>query len=45
MLNAIAKPFGAVFMWFYQITGNYGIALILFALLVRLIMLPFQMKW
>ena len=44
MLNAIAKPFGAVFMWFYQITGNYGIALILFALLVRLIMLPFQMK-
>ncbi|MBQ3404889.1 MAG: membrane protein insertase YidC [Oscillospiraceae bacterium] len=44
MLNAIAKPFGAVFMWFYQITGNYGIALLLFALLVRLIMLPFQMK-
>ena len=44
MLNAIAKPFGWLMMRLYEFTGNYGIAVILFALVVKLILLPFQMK-
>lgn len=44
MLNTIAKPFGLLMLWFYNITGNYGLAIILFALIVNLIMLPFMMK-
>ncbi|MBQ8975077.1 MAG: membrane protein insertase YidC [Oscillospiraceae bacterium] len=44
MLNAIAKPFGWLMMRLYELTGNYGLAVILFALLVKLILLPFQLK-
>lgn len=44
MLNTIAKPFGWLLMWLYDVFGNYGIAIIIFALIVKLIMLPFQMK-
>ena len=44
MLSAIAKPFGALMLWLYEWVGNYGVAVILFALIVKLILLPFQMK-
>jgi YidC/Oxa1 family membrane protein insertase len=44
MLNTIAKPFGLLMLWFYNITGNYGLAIIFFALVVNLILLPFMMK-
>ena len=44
MLQTIAKPFGWLLLKLYQFTGNYGISLIIFALGVRLIMLPFSMK-
>ena len=44
MLNAIAKPFGILFMWLYDFLGNYGFAIIAFALIVRLILLPFMVK-
>jgi len=44
MLNAIAKPFGTLLLWIYGIVGNYGVAIILFACVVKLILLPFQMK-
>ncbi|NLB29817.1 MAG: membrane protein insertase YidC, partial [Clostridiales bacterium] len=44
MLNAIAKPFGMLLMWLYELVANYGIAVILFALVVKIILLPFQMK-
>ena len=40
----ISKGFSAVLMVFYNFTGNYGIAIILFALMVKLITMPFQMK-
>lgn len=43
-MNAIAKPFGILLMWLYDIFGNYGIAVILFALIVKLILLPFMAK-
>lgn len=44
MLNAIAKPFGILLLWIYGVVGNYGVAIILFACAVKLILLPFQMK-
>jgi len=44
MLEAIARPFGQFLMILYDWVGNYGVSLILFALTVRVIMLPFQMK-
>lgn len=44
MLSAIAKPFGLLMMWLYEVTNQYGVAVILFALIVKLILLPFQMK-
>lgn len=43
-MKLIATPFGILMMWLYNITQNYGVAIILFAVIVRLIMLPFQMK-
>lgn len=44
MLSAIAKPFGLLLMWLYEILGNYGLAVIIFALIVKIILLPFQLK-
>jgi len=44
MFAAIARPFGQFLMFLYGWVGNYGIALALFAIVVRGIMLPFQMK-
>ncbi len=43
-MSTIAKPFGWLMLFLYNTVGNYGLALILFALLVRLILLPFTMK-
>lgn len=40
----ITKPFGLLMMFFYEFTKSYGLAVILFALVVKIIMLPFQMK-
>lgn len=40
----ISVPFAALLRWFYTITGSYGLALILFSLVVKLVILPFQMK-
>lgn len=44
MLNAIAKPFGMLLLWLNNLVGNYGIAILLFAIVVKLVLLPFQMK-
>ena len=44
MLTAIAKPFGRLLLWFYEITGSYGLAVIMFALVVKLILMPFMLK-
>ena len=43
-MELIAKPFGMLLMWLYEITSNYGVAVILFALVVKIILMPFQMK-
>lgn len=44
MLNTIAKPFGMLLLWLYHLVANYGVAIFLFALIVKIIFLPFQMK-
>ena len=44
MFSAIAKPFGWLMMGLYDLLNNYGLALIAFALIVKIILLPFQMK-
>jgi YidC/Oxa1 family membrane protein insertase len=44
MLNAIAKPFGILLLWLYDFLNNYGLAIILFALIVKVILLPFMTK-
>ena len=48
MFGAIGKiitvPFAYVLRLFYDLTGSYGLALILFTLAVKLILMPFQVK-
>ena len=44
MWAAITKPFAWLFVWLYNLTGNYGVAILLFALAVNLILTPFQAK-
>ena len=44
MWATITKPFAWLMVWFYELTGNYGVALILFALVVNLILTPFMAK-
>ena len=44
MWAAITKPFAWLFVWLYTLTGNYGAAILLFALAVNLILTPFMAK-
>ena len=44
MFDIIAKPFGVLLLWLYNLVGNYGVAIFLFALVVKIIMVPFQFK-
>ncbi len=42
--DIITIPFGYLLDWLYQFTTNYGVSLILFAILVRLVLLPITAK-
>ena len=42
--DIIRVPFGYLLDWLYQFTTNYGVALILFAILVKIILLPITAK-
>jgi len=44
IFDFIARPLGQLLMTFYDFTGSYGLALILFAVAVKVVLLPFQMK-
>ena len=44
MWAAITRPFAWLFVWLYNLTGNYGAAILLFALAVNLILTPFMAK-
>ena len=40
----IVEPFGWLLKICYNLVGNYGVAIIIFTLLSKLVILPFQMK-
>lgn len=42
--DIITIPFGYLLDWLYQFTTNYGLALIIFAVIVRLVLLPISAK-
>ena len=42
--DLITIPFGYLLGWLYQLTSSYGLALILFALLVKLVLMPASAK-
>ena len=42
--DIIRVPFGYLLDWLYQFTTNYGLALILFSLIVKLVLLPLNAK-
>ena len=44
MGDIISLPFAALLRWMYGLTGSYGLSIILFAVIVKLVILPFQMK-
>ena len=43
-IKFIQIPFGYILDWLYQFTTNYGLALILFAIVVRLVLMPINAK-
>lgn len=43
-MDTIARPFGLLLMFLYNITHNYLFAIVLFTVIVKLILMPFQMK-
>ncbi len=44
MGKMITLPFAALLRWVYNLTGSYGVAIILFSLILKLVLLPFQLK-
>ena len=44
MFDFIAKPIGQFLMIIYEAVGNYGIAILILAIVVKIVLLPFQMK-
>ena len=42
--DIITIPFGYLLDWLYQFTNNYGVALILFAVIVRIVLIPISAK-
>ena len=42
--DIVTVPFGALLGWLYQFTQNYGVALILFAIIVKVILFPLSAK-
>ena len=42
--DLVTVPFGALLSWLYQFTQNYGVALILFAIIVKTILFPLTAK-
>ena len=44
LFEIIAYPFAYPMRWFYEWTGNYALALLLFAVLVKIVLLPLAIK-
>ena len=44
LTDIITYPFAMLLLWLYNITVNYGVAIILFAIVLKFVFLPFQAK-
>lgn len=44
MISFFANIFGYILNWLYQTIGNYGLAIILFSVILKVIMLPISIK-
>ena len=44
LVDIIQVPFGYLLSWLYQLTTNYGLALILFAIVLKFVMYPMTAK-
>lgn len=44
IVDIIRVPFGYLLEWLYTFTGSYGLALLLFSLVVKLILVPLSAK-
>ncbi len=44
MINLIAKPLGVLLYWIYEMVNNYGLAIILFTIVTKILMLPINIK-
>ena len=42
--DIVTVPFGYLLRWLYELTGNYGLAMIIFAIAVQLVLLPITAK-
>ncbi|MGX8692250.1 MAG: YidC/Oxa1 family membrane protein insertase [Clostridia bacterium] len=40
----LSWPFAKLMVWYYNLTGNYGLALVLFSLTINLVLAPFMAK-
>ncbi len=40
----LSKPFTQILKWFYDFTGNFGVAIILFTILIRALLFPIAQK-
>ncbi len=43
-MNFISEFFGSIFEWINNFTNNYGLSIILFTILFRLVLLPFDIR-
>ena len=43
-MGAISNLFGYLLNWLYQIFNNYGVAIIVFSVLLRIILIPITIK-
>ncbi len=44
LADIVQVPFGYLLSWLYQLTTNYGLALIIFAIILKLVLLPATAK-
>ena len=44
MISFFANIFGYILNWIYNVIGNYGWAIIIFSIIIKLILLPISIK-
>ena len=43
-MNIILKPFGLLLGWLYAVTGSYGLAIIIFGLIFKIVLFPLTIR-